>query len=146
MRLFPMSVPARLAIAFASVFLTVGAGSAQAQSPEAAPSAIRSAPPGTAARNVVTFSPDGSRIAAVNTANEITIRGATTGRLVTTLPGQDGYMSTLDWSPDRSLLASGSNDGTIQIWDVAAETIRRTLTGWSAGGPFRAGKKARETP
>lgn len=111
-------------------FLAPACPSVQAQSPEASEASIQSAPPGTAATNVVTFSPDGSRIAAVNKANEITIRDATTGRLMTTLPGQDGYMSTLDWSPDGTLLASGSNDGTVQIWDVAAETKRRTLTGF----------------
>ncbi|MCS3860043.1 WD40 repeat domain-containing protein [Salinibacter ruber] len=111
-------------------FLAPACPSVQAQSPEASEVSIQSAPPGTAATNVVTFSPDGSQIAAVNKANEITIRDVETGRLMTTLPGQDGYMSTLDWSPDGTLLASGSNDGTVQIWDVAAETKRRTLTGF----------------
>jgi WD40 repeat protein len=105
---------------------------AYGQSSAPSPEAIRSAPPGQAATNVVAFSPDGSRIAAVNTANVITIRDVDTGTLTTTLPGQDGYMSTVDWSPDGALLASGSNDGTIQIWDVAAETKRRTLTGFDA--------------
>ena len=122
------AVTTLLIVAFA--FGPCGPAHGQASTPS--PAAIRSAPAGQAATNVVTFSPDGSRLAAVNKANEITIRDAATGRLIITLPGQDGYMSTLDWSPDGSLLASGSNDGTVQIWDVAAETKRRTLTGFEA--------------
>ena len=89
------AVPTLLIVAFMFALCAPAYGQASASSPEA----IRSAPPGRAATNVVTFSPDGSRIAAVNKANEITIRDATTGRLMTTLPGQDGYMSTLGWSP-----------------------------------------------
>jgi len=119
-----------LALVLAAVIAGASCGVARAQSPNVSEASIRSAPPGSAATNVVAFSPDGSRIATVTTANDIAIWDVDRGTRVTTLPGQDGYMSTLDWSPDGSLLASGSNDGTVQIWDVAAQTVRRTLTGF----------------
>lgn len=119
-----------LVVALTVVVAGVPCGVAWAQSPNASEASIRSAPSGSAATNVVTFSPDGSRLATVTTANDIAIWDIDRGARVTTLPGQDGYMSTLDWSPDGTLVASGSNDGTVQIWDVAAQTVRRTLTGF----------------
>jgi WD40 repeat protein len=91
---------------------------------------VRLAPPATAATNVVAFSPDGTRIATVNRANEIVVWRVGTGEALRTLPGQESYRSTLDWSPDGTRLASGSTDGTVQVWTVAEGTLRRTLTGF----------------
>jgi WD40 repeat protein len=123
-----------LAVSVMGLTAVSGAGSlcAQAQPTNPSEADIRSAPPATAATNVVAFSPDGTRIATVTTANVIAIWEVDTGELLTTLPGQDGYMSTVDWSPDGTRLASGSNDGTVQIWNVADQTLERTFDGFDA--------------
>jgi len=34
----------------------------------------------------------------------------------------------VDFNPDGTLLAAGSEDGTVQIWDVQSGTLQRTLT------------------
>jgi FOG: WD40 repeat len=117
------------------VFAGALCGVAEAQpagGPEGASSqeAIRSALPATAATNAVAFSPDGTRIATVNKANNVVVWDVETGMSVKTLPGPDGYMSTVDWSPDGTRLASGSIDGIVQVWDVAEGTRLRTLTGF----------------
>jgi WD40 repeat protein len=36
------------------------------------------------------------------------------------------------FSPDGTLLASGSNEGTVKIWDVATGNLLRTLEGHSS--------------
>jgi len=114
----------------ALLLAALSVGSSAAQPAGALSAEIRSAPPGMAATNAVAFSPDGSRIATVTTANHIAIWDVDTGELLKTLPGQDGYMSTVDWSPDGMRLASGSIDGTVQVWNLADGTLRRTLTGF----------------
>jgi len=40
--------------------------------------------------------------------------------LVTILPGQEGSVNSVSWSPEGSYLASGAADGTVQTWDVAS--------------------------
>ena len=35
----------------------------------------------------------------------------------------------MDYSPDRRYLVSGSNDGTVRIWDVESNTLMQTLKG-----------------
>jgi WD40 repeat protein len=41
-----------------------------------------------------------------------------TGQQVMVFNGHTADVTTLDWSPDRSLLASGSQDGTVRLWRV----------------------------
>jgi len=121
----PPSVPTLLmALLVAGVFLTCAVpGAAQ-------PAEIRAAPPGSAATNAVAFSPDGTRIATVNKANDIVVWDVDTGAAVQTLPGPDDYASTVDWSPDGTRLASGSIDGTVQVWALDEGKSQRTLTGF----------------
>jgi predicted NACHT family NTPase len=50
-----------------------------------------------------------------------------------TLSGHTDYVNSVAFSPDGRLLASGSSDKTIKLWDVATGSLVRTLSGhtWS---------------
>ncbi len=48
------------------------------------------------------------------------------------LTGHEGWVSAVAISPDASLLASGSFDKTIRIWDLKTGELIRTLTGHAA--------------
>ena len=74
----------------------------------------------------ITFSPDGTRLAAGGDGR-IWIYDTTSGAQFAML---SGYTETgcraLAFAPDNALLASGSEDNTLRLWDTA--TARETLT------------------
>jgi WD40 repeat protein/predicted Ser/Thr protein kinase len=84
--------------------------------------------------NDVTFSPDGRRVAAVGDGPEPVVclwdletLQEITGR------GHSGHVHGLAFSPAAPLLATGSEDGTVRLWDLSAAPPRvRTL----GPGPF----------
>ncbi|MDE0556080.1 MAG: WD40 repeat domain-containing protein [Candidatus Poribacteria bacterium] len=67
-----------------------------------------------------TFSPDGTRLAIGGTWPEhrIQIWNVTTGKLVVEFSGHKSDVESVAFSPGGALLASGSFDGTILLWDM----------------------------
>ncbi|CAE6510294.1 unnamed protein product [Rhizoctonia solani] len=63
------------------------------------------------------YSPDGDHIVTTN-GNDIHIRDAWSGKMVHSLEGHTDLVSSVVFSADGLLVASGSHDGTIRIWDA----------------------------
>src|SRR5262249_26333576 len=83
----------------------------------------------------VAFSPDSQRLASVSwvrRSDETKARGemkvwdVTNGSLLLTVPGHEGRMNGVVFSPDGRRLATGGSDTTVQIWD--AQTGAELLT------------------
>jgi WD40 repeat protein len=67
--------------------------------------------------SAITFSPDGSRIAASGWDATVRIRDAATGTEQLHL-GHNDSVSDVRFSPDGTVLASGSHDGDVRIFDA----------------------------
>jgi WD40 repeat protein len=68
--------------------------------------------------SAVVFAPDG-RTLAVAVGHAVQLWDVATGRLVTRWEGHTGNVWCLAYSPDGTRLASGSQDRTVRLWDVA---------------------------
>ncbi len=75
------------------------------------------------------FSPDGRRLASNTLGNillfKITERG---GELERQLDGGDGWINSIDFSPDGGLLAAGDSTGTVRVWDLRSMQLRFELS------------------
>jgi WD40 repeat protein len=80
----------------------------------------------------VAFSADGRRMAA-GTAEGISIWDVRTSQRLLQLPGHGQHVGALAFSPDGKVLASGSGDTTVLLWDLAG-----------LGGPATPGGKPLE--
>jgi WD40 repeat protein len=73
------------------------------------------------------FSPDDSRLALATTEDpQATVLDVTTGREIAVLNGHSDAIQHLVFSPDGRMLATGSVDRTVKLWDV--ETARELAT------------------
>jgi WD40 repeat protein len=48
------------------------------------------------------------------------------------LPGNGQIVTTVAFSPDNKLIASGGYDNTVKVWDAATGALVRTFTGHTA--------------
>ena len=72
------------------------------------------------------FSPDSETLAIGG--NEITLWHRQSGKIVGTLPPYGKEVRVLAWHSKGRWLASGSDDGTIIIWDIRNQTQIKKLT------------------
>ena len=97
------------------------------------------------------FSPDGKLLAVGSSADPVYIWRVADGQRIARLPGHNGQLSALSWSPDSSLLLSVaySANGGVYLWNTqsflpGADTIQRgtvsapgepiVIAGWSPDG------------
>jgi WD40 repeat protein len=72
------------------------------------------------------FSPDGSRVAIVNsTGRGVGVFDVASGRPLYTLPEESGAVWWLAWNPNGRRVAISQSDGDIAIWDL--EQVERAL-------------------
>ena len=75
------------------------------------------------------FDPAGQRLAVTSTADAVMeIRETATGRLLRRLP-QSAGVTGVDWSPDGTELATGSEDFQARLWDAETGVLRHVLEG-----------------
>jgi WD40 repeat protein len=98
--------------------------------------------PGQVFFESVSFSPDGKLLVSAGNdgwgrPNNLQIWDVAArpikSKLIEELPGHTGFINQVSFSPDGKRFASGSDDKTIKIWDVATGKAIKTLTGHSDG-------------
>jgi WD40 repeat protein len=81
----------------------------------------------------IVFSHKGDRVAACggyyydDDAKFVVVIEAATGTVISTLNGHEGNVCKVAFSPDDSLLISGSHDKTVRLWDIQTGGLVKTL-------------------
>ena len=65
----------------------------------------------------MSFSPDGSTIVTIS-GNDIRLSDTLTGQHKQTFTGHSSGVRSVLFSPDRTILATGSKDGTVSLWHI----------------------------
>src|SRR5205807_10319202 len=66
----------------------------------------------------VAYTPDGKHLAVATRGPDILLRSLATGQKIHTLRGHRGGVAALACHPDGQVLASGSSDGDVRLWDL----------------------------
>ena len=75
----------------------------------------------------ISLSPDGTKLAVVeSTAQSVKIYNPNSGRLLYSLPEENGLAIWLTWSPDSQRLSISRSNGEIDIWNISE--VEQTLT------------------
>src|ERR1700733_450311 len=74
----------------------------------------------------IEFSPDGSRLASV-CPDAVRLWDGRTGNHIATLDGHSGHVLRAKFSPDGSILVSGSENKTVQVWNGRTGKFITTL-------------------
>ena len=82
---------------------------------------------GTGLLSVVTFSPNGTRIATGDWDGIAIVWDVATGTELVTFTKTD-YISSVAFSPDGKFLATGSRDGKAALWDIDTGAARWTVS------------------
>jgi WD40 repeat protein len=64
--------------------------------------------------------------------NNVRIWNSTTGALVREMSGHRGSVTSVDYSPDGSKVASASEDGVVKIWNANTGALLKNITGHSS--------------
>jgi anaphase-promoting complex subunit 4 len=75
----------------------------------------------------LTFSPDGSLLAAAGKDGAVWLWRAATGRFYRRLPTNAGNIYALAFTPDGRSLITGGKDGRVRLWELFTATQRREL-------------------
>ena len=77
----------------------------------------------------LSFSPDGTLLAAGLMDDSVGVWAAATGEEWHRLRGHELVVTDVEFSPDGQMLASSSGDKTVRLWDVASGSLLRVLEG-----------------
>jgi WD40 repeat protein/DNA-binding SARP family transcriptional activator len=84
--------------------------------------------------DLLEVSPDGTRLA-VGDASEVVLLDATTLAVQHRLSGPSERVLTIEFSHDNTMVAAGSDDGTVLVWNAGTGTTDQELQG--DAGPVR---------
>lgn len=73
--------------------------------------------------HAVEFSPNGDFFASVGADGKIFVYDGKEGEKVAELPGHQGSIFALSWSPDSTQILTSSADYTAKIWDVNTKQV-----------------------
>ena len=91
------------------------------------------------AMTAVAASSTGAYWAASSRRGEVLVWSASSQTLLQVWHAHADMIWTLMFSPDGSMLASGSVDGTVKLWDVPSGHLRETLRGHTETAPCISG-------
>ena len=77
--------------------------------------------------NKIAYSPDGKRLAVASSIG-VWIYDADSGKELDLLTKNTDWVQSIAFNPNGNILASGSDDGSIRLWDTRTSTHLRTMT------------------
>ncbi len=79
--------------------------------------------------NSIMWSPDGSTLLAAENEGILFDTGGGNLRKTRELEGHEGWVQAVAYRPDGKVIATGSSDRSIRIWDAVTGTLRHTMNG-----------------